>query len=210
MSLEIGFDLYNKEDFLEKGALVTPEEAKGLDFYSSGRCSINEAWGDLFNFNLSSTAEDSVYLVPVFQKELDGKVYYYKNEEGKVCSTTNYKYVDLKDFMSRIEEEIEEVETTQFEYRMMLFDQNRKLEKKIKSLRELQKTCTEDNAYAFSKWTEEITNLEERIENNEYQINHDTEDDYDYTKAQEMKDLLNSLEKYVKEDKYFVIPFFSF
>lgn len=197
MGLEIGFNLYEKKPLDEEDkyvlASVEPECS-----YVCGRTDTTYSWSTYFTFNQKDT------ITPVFQEALKDKV------EKLDDFSQKYKLISFEDFkepiMSAIKEVIEDKDTSKLNIRKTIF----KYKNEINELRELQQKCTEDNEFAFDKWEEQIQNLKTDI--SELEDSYDTyeEEDYDYSHAIAVKELLEEMEKYLKEDRYYVIPFYSY
>lgn len=193
MGLELGYDLYNKNDFGDRGALV---KANIDTSYICGRCDVNSAFGDYFMYR-KDVAE-----VPVFQKELGGKTVTLND-----C-TVSLRYVEWNDFIKTIEAAMHEDSMELAHRKTDNIKRRWFLEKEIKELRELQKTCTEDNAYAFAKWEEQIQDIKDEIIELEDWYNDGYKEEYSY--IQSMRDLLDEMKEHIDENKYYVIPYFSY
>ncbi len=196
MGQYIGFTLYEKKPLDEENKLVKAKADP--DLYICGRCDVTSSWGEYFDITFEK------YTTPVFQKELADKVQTLEEYSER------YKYIPFEDFKQTVMDAVEEEYATTDNYLQSLLRDNYKAEKEIKNLRELQKSCTEDQAYAFKEWGYEIKKLKDEIDANNYTLEHYKKEDYDYTHAQEVEKLINALEKYLKEDKYYVIPYSSY
>ncbi len=195
MGLDIGFDLYEKKPFDEKGEFVP----SGLTTpWVCGRTNSTNSWGELFKFGGDDTE------VPVFQKELDGKSHTFDS------FTEKYVFTEFENFksavMSSVDDDLAECHATKQTMRRRINE----LREKISELRELQKTCTEENSYAFDRWGEDISDYTENIHNLQEDLADFEDNDYEYNHAIAVRELLADMERYVKEDKYYVIPVFSF
>lgn len=182
MSLEIGYDFY------ENGKIID----NGHDNWACGRNEINYAWGHFF----------SAEHFPVFQPELEGLKYY----------ELTGKYVKFEDFKKVIIDACETAERQHWDDIRHYQQRQKEILAEIKELRELQKTCTEKQSFAFDKWTEEINDL--RGTYHEYQefIDGDGEDadfDTDYARATDMRKRIRTMEEDMKNGKV-LIPFYSY
>lgn len=195
MGLEIGFDLYKKEPLDKEGKFI---EADIETPWVCGRTETTYSWGEEFTFNQTET------ITPVFQKGLKDKVE--KLEEY----SEKYSLITLEEFKEPILKAIKEAINQRDEDKLNLVKDISKYEKEIKELRELQKTCTEDQEFAFNKWEEKIEELKEKISYAHESYDEYDDEDYDYTHALWVKDLLEKMEEYLKEDKYYVVPFYSY
>lgn len=199
MGQDIGFNLYEKKPFDENGLLVLAKK-DGVEIdagWVSGRTESTCSWGNLFEFG------DSEEIVPVFQKELDGKSrgddYH---EVFKFCKFDYFK----DEVMGAIDKDLAEAT----EQKRAISKRILAAKSEIEELRELQKSCTEEQSYAFDRWNGEISDKKEAIASSEeYLASYDAED-YEYLHAIAVKELLTEMEKYVEEGEYYVIPFFSY
>lgn len=195
MGLEIGFNLYKKAPFDEKLERVD----SGIDTnWVCGRTKSTGSWGELFKFN----AKDSV--TPVFQKELDE--YVYTSEDY----TEKYMYTDFDDFKSAVMDAVNSDLDECHQTKQSMYKQVKDLREKIVELRDLQKSCTEDNSYAFDRWEEQIQDYADSIRSLQDDLSDFEDDDYQYGHAIAVKELLEEMEKYVKKDEYYVVPYFSY
>lgn len=198
MGLDIGYSLYEKEPFDKEKKLVEVKKDDWEDRWACGRCEVNNSWGELFKFNGQKT------IVPVFQKGLADKVQTLEDYSEE------YKRVDFNDFKQCVLEAIRKTYQDALDAKTNILKRIKRSEKQIEELRELQKTCTEDQEYAFNRWGEEIAELKESIaEDDEYYDTYN-EEDYDYTHAKKLEKLIRKMEEELKEDKYYIIPYFSF
>ena len=200
MGLDIGYNLYHKKPMDEENKLLmVNEDDIGLQNNVRGRTDTTYSWGEYFDF--SNPGKD---IVPVFQKGLDGK----SRSEGSYLA--EYRYMDFGKFkdrvMSAVEDAFAEARRDKVEYIKSINDKK----KEIEELRGLQKTCSKGQEYAFDRWEERIQELKECI--NDIQEEYDTFDDDDYgdTHAVYVKHLLENMERDLKKDEYYVIPYFSF
>ena len=217
MGLDIGFTLYEKKPLDEEGKLVAVKLSNikvGLwrrvlfflkhgkrykaDEYENWRCGWgkpNESWGSLFEFN------DLEYVTPVFQEGI------VKHPQILEEFKETYKLVDFDLFADYVHEACTDAYVEADEERAKLLDNQRECQETIKELRNLQRGCTEDNQYAFDRWEEKISTCRNRIENSKKLLQ---ENDFaDENQAKSVNALLDSMEKYLKEDRYYVIPYFS-
>lgn len=195
MGLEIGFNLYKKSPFDERREFVESD----IDTQCvCGRTKSTGSWGELFNF----TAKDSV--IPVFQKELDGYV------RASEDYTKTYMYTDFNNFkfavMDAVNDDLEDCR----QIKQSMYKRVKELQTNITELRELQKSCTEDNSYAFDRWEGQIQDYAEAIRSLQRDLSDFEDDDYQYGHAVAVQKMLEEMEKYVKENEYYVIPFFSY
>lgn len=198
MGQEIGFDLYEKAPFDKDRTLIA---VKNLgDYYVCGRTDSTNSWGDLFKFE--HTSEDT----PVFQEGLIGKEYRSVDDDF----VRHYVACDFDEFKQHVMTSVtDDFDACDKDKRALLTSINN-LKKSNGELRELQKTCTEEQSYAFDRWEEEIHENKQSIaELTEAYAEYD-DDDYVYLHAKWVKELLEDMERYIKEDKYYVIPFFSY
>lgn len=195
MGLEIGYYLYEKKPLDEEGKYINaPIETK----WACGRCNSTYSWGEMFKF------ESNKETCPVFQEGLKGK---------KKCSEdyiVEFNLIDFEDFKSDILRVLDKVYDTGREEMLNLLNLNIKDRNTIKELRQLQKECTEDQEFAFNKWSAEIKELQESISDREDYYDTYKEEDYEYSHADYVKDLLETMEKDLKEDKYYVVPYYSY
>lgn len=200
MGLDIGYTLYKKEPFDKENKLVDADlpEDSIYDRWSCGRCEVNDSWGELFKF------EDTKTVVPVFQKGLADKVQ--KLEEY----SDEYKLVDFAEFKRIVFEAVQQVYEDAAKAKSDIWKRINKRKKEIEELRDLQKDCSEDQEYAFNRWTEEINDLKEANESDEEYWDTYDEEDYDYAHAKKLEKLIRQMEEDLKEDKYYVIPYFSY
>ncbi len=199
MGLDIGYTLYEKEPFDKEGKLVRAKEDEFDDSrWACGRCEVNNSWGDLFHFDREKT------IVPVFQKELADKV---QNLEEY---SEEYKLYTYDEFKKHVLEAVQEVYENSLEIKRDICHRIKKNKESIKELRDLQKSCTEDEQYAFEKWGEEIDSLKEDIDEDENYFDTFDEEDYDFTHAKRIEELVRKMGEDLEEDKYYIIPYFSF
>lgn len=197
MGLDIGYTLYEKEPFNKEGKFVRAKD-DSYDRWACGRCEVNNSWGDLFKFDREKTT------VPVFQKELDGKIQQLEEyrDEYKL-----YTYDEFKDYVL---EAVQKVYEDSVKVKKDICHRIKKNKDSIKELRDLQKSCTEDEQYAFEKWGEEIDRLKEDIEEDENYYDTFDDEDYDFTHAKRIEELVRKMGEDLEEDKYYIIPYFSY
>lgn len=195
MGLDIGFTLYEKKPFDEEGKLVRAD----IDIDDNWLCGwgkANERWGNLFYGD-----PEHLLFVPVFQKELKDKVYTFEEFSER------YNYVPFEDFRRDIELTLNEIDKEAADTVKDYLKRIKANEAQIKELRDEQRKCTEEQSYAFEKWGREIDDLKERNESMQRYVDEPFEDD-DVRQAKRVRELLDAMEKYLKEDKYYVIPYF--
>jgi hypothetical protein len=192
MGQEIGFHLYKKADFAESGKLVDAESLETP--IVCGRTEATCFWGALFRFSTEKT------VVPVFQKELDG----FEDEQAK------YELADFEDFKTRVVSAVRSEYDSCYEEKRDAYKKIKDSRAEIDELRELQRKCTEDNSYAFDRWEKRIQDLKELIADQEDYVRTYDDEDYNYTHAKHVEELLCSMEKYLKEGEYLVVPYYSF
>lgn len=195
MGLDIGFTLYEKKPWDEEGRLVRADV--GGDGYENWRCGWgrpNESWGHMFEFG-------EQYVVPVFQKGLTDR----KPEQGD--GDPAYKLVDFDEFADYVHEACTDEYHEASEYRQHLRSEREACKEAIDELRELQRGCTSDNEYAFDRWNDEISDNKERIKSIDGML---AEDDFgEERQAKSVNALLEAMEEHVKQDKYYVVPYFD-
>lgn len=195
MGLDIGYTLYKKEPLNKENKLVDSD----IDTeWLCGRNDLNYSFGEYFK----DTEHEAT--IPVFQKELDGKVL---DEDGYKHI---YKYVSWDDFVDPINREIKELEDNLQEAKTNNLKRQLWLKSEISELRGLQKDCTEDNSYAFDRWEDQIREYKEELADREDWYRSGYKDDYDYSNIQYMKKLLAGMKKRIDENEYYVIPYFSY
>lgn len=196
MGLDIGFNLYEKKPFDEKGELVNVENIDTP--YVSGRTDVTYSWGKHFKFNHESTE------TPVFQKGLDGK------EDKLEEFSIKYRFLPFEDFKQTVTDAINETIEDCGKEKIDLLKQIKFYTQEIKELRDLQKDCSENQKYAFDRWEEDIRDYKKCVEDITDSYKTFDEEDYNYTHALWVKSLLEEMEKYLNEDKYYIIPYFSY
>ena len=211
MGQEIGFNIYEKKPFDEEGKLVRAKNDKGEIIQTSwvcGRTNSTNSWGYYFKDSYKTDTNTIDSVTPVFQKELADKkgIFHEDGDEWK----TKFTLMDFKEFkdavMDSVEEDLTKGRNEQFDF-LMRVNKNRK---KIADLRELQRNCNCNQAFAFEKWGEEINELEDNIVELEAYYKNFEEEDYDTSHAKCVKKLIEEMEEYLKEDKYYIVPYFSY
>lgn len=196
MGLVIGFDLYEKEPLDKRGEWVVIKEDDEADLrYCYGRTSATQSWGVLFNNDT----------VPVFQEKLDGRQLI---KDGKVLE--QYVLQNFTDFKKVVLDACEDDIANGNEERQMLLAQSRDNEKEIKELRQLQMQCTREQSYAFDRWAERIQDLKEANRQLQNEYRDFKEEDYNTNRALRVKEMVERMEKLLKEDKYYIVPFYSY
>lgn len=195
MGLDIGYHLYEKKPLDEENKYI---ESNAETKWVCGRCDVTYSWGEMFKFGADKE------IVPVFQKGLKGKIQEYS--EGYAAE---FNLVDFEDFKDTVKKAIDDAFEEGRETKLTLLRNNLKDKERIKDLRKLQMECTEDQEFAFDKWTEEIDEIQRGIDERQDIYDKYEEDDYSYSHAVYVKELLEEMEKYLKEDKYYVVPYFS-
>lgn len=200
MGLDIGFSLYDKKKFDTEKILERSDVDDSLNRnWVCGRCDSTNSWGECFTFGKDKT------IVPVFQKELDGTIKKVSDDH-----TIEYKLVPFSEFAEKIQDAVSREIDSAIETRKSISAAIKRKREKITALRELQKSCTKDQQYAFDRWTDEINELESEIIEDQEEEDTYLDDDYGYNHAKQVLDMLNALSGYLQEDKYYVIPYFSF
>lgn len=195
MGLDIGYHLYEKKPVDTENKYIEAGIETG---WVCGRCSATYAWGEMFKF------EKEKETCPVFQEGLKDK------KESLEEYSVEFKYVKFKDFKDNIINTLNQIYEKGREEMRNLLKENSRDKERIKELRELQKSCTKHQEFAFNKWSEEINELQDAINNRSEYYDTYKEEDYDYSHADYVKDLLEEMEKHIKEDKYYVVPYFSY
>lgn len=202
MGLDIGFNVYEKKPLDEKGEYIDAKAEVELKYgydWVCGRTESTIAWSSMFKFDSDNAT------VPVFQKALDGKIRGYDSEYSE-----KYEYVDFEDFknsvLSVVNSDLEESR----DEKQRIANKILKLNSDILELRELQAKLTEGHEFAFNMWREEIDEKKDAIEELHESYENFDVDDYEYSHAVAVKDMLLEMEKLIKEDKYYIIPYFSY
>ena len=199
MGLEIGFNIYKKEKKDGK-IILTEQKLTDKEFgksYSCGRCNVNYSWGEYFE------CSKDVTVTPTFDEELDG---YKLSEDGY---SAVLKYVPYKDFKDAIVKAINEERDSAYETKRQYYKRINEYKTEIQELRELQKSCTESQEYAFNRWEDQIGEKKDMVNELEEALRTFDEDDYDMSHANYAEDLLKFMEE--KMDEGFVtIPYYSY
>ena len=82
-----------------------------------------------------------------------------------------------------------------------------KLKEEIKEYQELQLRATTD--LVFDKFQEKINDCKEQIEYDEEYLDTEADDDYDYSHAKAVENMIKHIEQYLK-DGFVVSTFFSY
>lgn len=196
MGLDIGYHLYKKQPVDERSEFT---EFEGFEpSWVCGRCEVNYSWGELFKHS------DSKETTPVFQEGLADKRFV----EGDYVE--DFELVKFEDFKRIVQNEIDHTFEQGREEKKSLLESIRRKEEQKKELRNLQKSCTEDEEFAFEKWGDEIRDLDSDIAELKDCLDSYDDEDYDWTHARAVQNLLNEMEKKLEEDEYYVVPFFSY
>jgi DNA-binding transcriptional MerR regulator len=195
MGLDIGFTLYEKKPLEKEGKFVCATINESTDNWMCGWGGPNESWGKLFEFN------DTEYVTPVFQEEIT------KHPQVLEEFKESYKLVDFDLFADYVHEACTDEYHEANEQRNEIYRRMAEANATIKELRELQKGCTEENAFAFDRWAFEISELKDKIKDLDERLK---EDDFGYEyQAKAVNAMLEKMKKYLDEDKYYIVPYFS-
>lgn len=198
MGLEIGYYLYEKKPLDEENRFV---EAEGIDpSWVCGRCDVTYSWGELFKF------EPNREIAPIFQKGLEGKKKSYDHGDYVV----EFDLIEYDEFRRLIDSAIQDARDKAFDAKQNLFKEIKALKNKKSELRELQKECTEDNAFAFDKWSAEISEIDDAILCKQTYLEEYDDEDYDLSHAKYVENLLREMKERLDEDKYYVVPYYSY
>ncbi len=192
MGQEIGFHLYKKDAFDKDKKLVEAEVPEAPCV--CGRTEATCFWGALFRFSSDKT------VVPVFQRELDG----FEDDYAR------YELADFEEFKARVDEAVKYEYSVCYEEKQEAYRKIKDMRDEIDELRESQRKCTADNSYAFDRWEKRIQELKESIVIQEDYVRSYEDEDYNYTHAKHVEDLLSAMEKHLKENKYLVVPYYSY
>lgn len=196
MGLIIGFDLYEKEPLDKRGEWVMVKEDDEADLrYCYGRTNATQSWGVLFDNDT----------VPVFQEKLDGRQFI---KDGEVLE--QYVLRNFTDFKEVVLDACEDDIANGNKERQALLAQSWDNEKEIKELRQLQMQCTKEQSYAFDRWAEKIQDLKETNRQLQNEYRDFEEEDYNTNRALRVKEMVERMEKLLKEDKYYIVPFYSY
>lgn len=206
MSLEIGYSIYKNDN----GKLIKLKQDEinavfGANFWgrtwACGRNDINYAWGRGYDFRSS----DQCAFSPVFDKAFDG--YIFDKDEWGWCE--KLEYADFDEFVKKVTADFADKQEEAHQAKFNLYRQIRQLQNKIKDLRELQKSCTPNQEFAFDKWTEEICDIENDIdEKTEYIDGDDFKDCYDLNHIDAVNEMINDMRD-IQKKGYIVVPFYS-
>lgn len=183
MSTEIGYNVYDTKT----GKVVSNEH----DDWMYGRNDITDCWSQYFNF---SWDENEGYS-PIFTKEYD----------NAVIGGVKRKYVSIDDFVSAVSNDLDYQAQENAKLRQSIYKSNYEYKNRIKELRELQKDCTERQAYAFDRWNDEIDDIRQTIRENE-----------DYLDNNEDGNRIDNVRKMLADMKadydkgLVVLPYYSF
>lgn len=198
MGLDIGFNIYKKDVFDKEGKLEQVPFPDSSDNWVCGRCNVCNSWGTYFKENVHTSR------IPVFQKELDGKKEQHDNY------IVEYVYMDFMQFANTVKDAVTDAMNSAIDGEKRLAKRIENNEARIKELRELQKSCTAEQSYAFDRWDKEISTLQDDNVSLKEFLSTYLEDDYDYNHAQAVMELLNSMTGYLSKNEYYVIPYFSY
>lgn len=198
MGLEIGYYLYEKKPLDEENRFVEAEDLNSS--WVCGRCDVTYSWGELFKF------EPNREIVPVFQKGLEGK----KKSDAHDDYSVEFNLVEYDDFRRRVDFAIQDAKDKALDAKQNLFKEIKALKNKKSELRELQKECTEDNAFAFDKWSAEISEIDDSIVEKQAYLDEYDDEDYDLSHAKHVENLLKEMKEIINEDKYYVVPYYSY
>lgn len=199
MGLEIGFNIYKKEKKDGKIAL-TKQDLTDKEFgesYSCGRCEVNYSWGDYFECGKETT------VTPTFDEELDGYDLSGTDDHAVL------KYVPYQEFKGKVAAAIKEARNSAYETKREYLQRINEYKADIKELRELQKSCSESQEYAFNRWEDQIGEKKDMIHELEEALRTFDEDDYDMSHARYAEDLLKFMEEKMEEG-FVAIPYYSY
>ena len=193
MGLEIGFNLHKKVN----DKLVNHKLQDDDSTWTCGRCDVTYAWelGCSYDYQTNTSTE------AVFNKEFDN--YEEEHNDYKVV----YKYLPFEDFKTHVMEAVNDTFNDIALSKQNSYKRIQKLENEIATYQNLQLKSETD--CVFDKFQEKIEDDKREIEENEEFINSLETDDYDYTHAVKVKQMVEDIEKYLKEG-YIVTTFFSF
>ncbi len=199
MSIDIGYNYW------ENGKIVWCDDA-----WMNGRNDLGRAWGRYFNSGRDPKTNMCVEKIPVFNKEMDGVVLYGK--DGDDFTSVGY-FVDLKRFLGDMFMAVRDAEDEDNEIKLDLVRANELDRQRIAGLRDEQRKCTDEDAYAFRKWGEEVDELYESIADRQRAIDDPNvrveEYDSPYWEVANMRTMLEQMQKDVEAGKI-VIPFYSY
>ncbi len=194
MGTEIGFNLYDKQTYDTTG------EFKRINIelpYLCGRNELTSTWGNYFR-------DDNKVTVPVFQKELDGKT----NAEDYY--EESYTYTNFEDFANEITKTAEQLTHESTEYRNELRERVHTLDNRIKELRRCQMECASNNSFAFERWADEIQQMYSEIDDIKDTLRTFDRDDDNLVAVRNMQEIITTMRRYLSDNRYYVIPYFSY
>lgn len=197
MGLEIGYNIWkNKDGKLIKHNLT--EEEDDLTWVC-GRCDVTYAWeyGCSYDFNTHTSIE------AVFNKEFDN----YSLDTSDPEYTRILKYVDFNDFKEHVMGIVNEEYEMQSKAIASTAKRIEKLKNQIKEYQELQLKATTD--FIFDKFQQKIEDCRDEIEEEQAYLDHDFEEDYDYSHAKAVEAMLDNIDKYLKQG-FIISTFFSY
>lgn len=197
MGLEIGYNVWKKK----KNKLVKHKLTEEQDFrtWVCGRCDVTYAW----EYGCSWDYQNKKSVEAVFNKEFDG----YALDTLDPEYSRTLKYVDFEDFKNHIMQVVNEEYDIWKKGKESAFKRISELEKQIKEYQELQLRTTTD--VVFDKFQEKIDDCREYIAEDQRYIDIECEDDYDYTHAKAVEEMLKDIEKYLKKG-FVITTFFSY
>lgn len=202
MGLEIGFSLYEKN---KKGKLVYSKTNENEELYfTCGRYDATNAFGVYFSETFKETTR------PTFVKELNGYQLTWTTPSGEEMKGDKLVFVPFNEFKNGILESIDSIEKDLLKVKKTYKGFLKTINEKIENLRLLQKSCTEEQKFAFIMWQKEIESLEEEKSEYAHSIENFEEEDDDYRKCQDVRKILEQMEKYQNEGKYIVLPYYSY
>lgn len=196
MSREIGYNVWENKD----GKLIRhPLSQEQYDrTWVCGRCDATYVWG----YGCSWDYENKKYVEAVFNKEFDN----YSLNVPDLEYSRILKYIDFKDFKNHIMEVVTEEYQTAAQAKSVARKHILELKGRIKEYQELQLRSTSD--FVFDKFQEKIDDCREIVSEEQSYIDIDAEEDYGYSHAKAVEQMLKDIEKYLK-DGFIVSTFFS-
>lgn len=199
MSIEIGYNYW------ENGKIVSCDDA-----WMNGRNDLGEMWGRYFTSKYDPDTGRTVYYTPVFNQELDGMILY--DTEGDSVVEMGY-YVELNQFLDDMQTAINDAEDEESELKLQLVRAIKLDHQRIADLRDEQRKCSDEDAYAFRKWGEEVDELYESITDRQRALDDVSvlveEYHSQYWVINSMRALLERMQKDIKAGKT-VVPFCSY
>lgn len=197
MGLDIGYDVWdNKDGKLIKHNLSKEEED---NTWVCGRCEVTYAWEYGCSFGWDTRKDTRA----VFNKEFDNYPLPTRDPDYSVT----LKYIDFNDFKEHIMNVVEEEYKEHAESLLLAKKRISKLKEEIKEYQELQLRATTD--LVFDKFQEKIDNCKEQIEYDEQYLDTEADDDYNYSHAKAVENMIKHIEQYLK-DGFVVSTFFSY